>query len=215
MERKKINRLVMLRTLIGFVVAVNMVTPVKADNIKDGSREFIQLMANQAVQSLTIKNIPRVERVKRFRLLFNDRFAVQSIGKFVLGRHWRKASDKEKAEYLKLFEDFMVISYFDRFISYAGETLQFKKTRLDNKTNVTVFSEIKQVDSTNSIHIDWRVGTNGSIYKVLDVIVEGISMSNTLRSDFSSIIRQKDGKVSGLIQELKKKTIALRAGFKS
>ena len=210
-----IKRLGTFGAIIGFLAVVNMVTLVQAKGIEDGSREFIQLMTNEAIQSLTTENISRIERIKRFRLLFNDRFAVRSIGKFVLGRHWRKASDDEKSEYLKLFEDFMIISYFDRFVSYAGVTLQFKNTRIENKTNVTVFSEIRQPDGAKPIHIDWRVGTNGSIFKVLDVVVEGISMSNTLRSDFGSIISRKDGKILGLIQALKKKTIALQAELKN
>ena len=205
----------MFGTLIGFIIVVSIGAPVKADGIKDGSRKFIQLMADQAIKSLTSGEITRVERIKRFRLLFNDRFAVQSIGKFVLGRHWRKCSDDEKIEYLDLFEDFMVISYFDRFVSYAGVTLQFKNTRIENETNVTVFSEIKQPNGAKSIHIDWRVGTNGSIYKILDVVVEGISMSSTLRSDFGSIISQKGGKVLGLIDALKEKIIELKFDLKN
>jgi phospholipid transport system substrate-binding protein len=215
LSKKMIKRLGLVGTLIGFVVVAGMGTLVKADDIKAESRAFIQIMANKAIQSLTANEISRVERIKRFRLLFNDRFAVRSIGKFVLGRHWRKASKDEKIEYLGLFEDFMVISYFDRFISYAGETLQFKNTRIENKSNVTVFSEIKQPNGAKPIHINWRVGNNGSIYKVLDVVVEGISMSNTLRSDFGSIISQKDGKVLGLIEELKKKISSLQADLKN
>jgi phospholipid transport system substrate-binding protein len=209
-----IKRLGLVGTLTSLVVFTNMVTLVKADGIVDGSREFIQLMADQAIKSLTASEITRVERIKRFRLLFNDRFAVRSIGKFVLGRHWRKAKDVEKTEYLGHFEDFMVISYVDRFVSYAGEALKLKNTRVENKTNVTVFSEIQQPDGARPIQINWRVGTNGSVYKVLDVVVEGISMSSTLRSDFSSIISQKGGKLMGLIEELKKKTIALQAELK-
>ena len=118
-SKRMIKRLGLVGTLIGFVVVAGMGTLVKADDIKAGSRAFIQIMANKAIQSLTANEISRVERIKRFRLLFNDRFAVRSIGKFVLGRHWRKASKDERIEYLGLFEDFMVISYFDRFISYA------------------------------------------------------------------------------------------------
>ena len=205
-----IKRLGLAGALIGFVIIVSTSTPVKADGIEEGSREFIQLMADQAIKSLTAEGISRTERINNFRLLFNDRFAVSSIGKFVLGRHWRKASNDEKTMYLKLFEDFMVTSYVDRFVSYAGETLLLKSTRKENKTNVTVFSEIKQPDGAKPIHIHWRVGTNGSVYKVLDVVVEGISMSSTLRSDFGSIISQKGGKVMGLIEELKKKTITLK-----
>jgi phospholipid transport system substrate-binding protein len=210
-----IKRLAIVGSLIGFVVFSSMGTSVKADDIEGGSREFIQRMAKQAIEFLTASEISRAERVKRFRLLFNDRFAVRSIGKFVLGRHWRKANDVEKTEYLDLFEEFMVISYVDRFVSYAGEDLELKNTRIENKTNVTVFSEIKQLDGAKPIRIDWRVGTNGSVYKVLDVVVEGISMSNTLRSDFGSIINQNGGKVMGLIEALKKKIIALQVNLEN
>lgn len=208
------KRLGLIGTLIAFVAVVGMGMPVKADNIEGGSREFIRHMADQAIQSLTADKISRVERTKRFRLLFTDRFAVQAIGKSVLGKYWRKASEDEKSEFQELFEEFMVISYVDRFVSYAGASLQLKNTRRENKTNVTVFSEIKQPDGSKPIRIDWRVGTNGSVYKVWDVVVEGISMSSTLRSDFGSIISQNDGKVLGLIKELKKKTIALQADLK-
>jgi len=42
------------------------------------------------------------------------------------------------------------------------------------------------------------------------VIVEGTSMSNTLRSDFGSIIRQKGGSIAGLISALREKTASLK-----
>lgn len=197
--------------LVGIVISAGFGVSVKADAIEDGSRQFIQVMADQAIQSLRADGLAQAERVKRFRVLFNDNFAVKSIGKFVLGRYWRKANDDEKKEYLSLFEDLMVISYVDRFGSYAGNALKLKNARTENKTTVTVFSEIKRPGGAKPIHIDWRVGTNGTIYKVLDVVVEGASMSSTMRSDFGSIIRQKNGKVSGLIDELKKKNRSLQA----
>ena len=45
----------------------------------------------------------------------------------------------------------------------------------------------------------------------IDVVVKGASMSQTLRSDFGSIIRQKGGRVSGLLEELRVKTASLKA----
>ena len=198
--------------LVGIVLSAGLGVSVKADAIEDRSRQFIQVMADQAIQSLTADSLVQAERVKRFRVLLNDSFAVKSIRKFVLGRFWRKASDGEKKEYLSVFEDLMVISYVDQFVRYAGEGLKLKNARTENRTTVKVFSEIKGSGGAKPINVDWRVGingTNGTIYKVLDVVVEGASVSSTLRSDFCSILRQKNGKVSGLIDVLKKKTLSL------
>ncbi len=206
-----ISKFSVIGAVLGLFLISGLATNANAVGIEDSSREFIQQVADQAIQSLTAKDVSKSERVTRFRVLFNDSFAVKSIGKFVLGRHWRKATDGEKTEYLGLFEDLMVISYVDRFSNYAGEALSLNNARKENERTVTVFSEIKRPGGAKPIRVDWRVGTDGKIYKILDVVVEGTSMSSTLRSDFGSIVRQNNGKVSGLIEELRKKTDSLKA----
>ena len=145
------------------------------------------------------------------RALVNGSFAVRSIGRFVLGPSWRKASKEEQTEYLKLFEDLMVVSYVDRFSRYAGDVLVITRTRAENPRNTTVFTQVKTSSTGKPAKVLWRVGSRGKIMKIVDVIVEGVSMSQTLRSEFSSIVRQKGGKVSGLIEELRKKTKSLKA----
>ncbi len=136
-------------------------------------------------------------------------FNVKTIGKFVLGRYWKKANKQERTEYLGLFEDLMVVSYVDRFARYAGENLKVTRTRSENARDATVFTQISR-PAGQPVRVLWRVRTYDDTMKILDVIVEGASMSQTLRSDFGSIIRQKGGKVSGLIDVLRVKTAALK-----
>jgi len=181
-----------------------------AAQLEDGADKFIRSLAGQAIGSLTDQAASREVRVERFRELFNDRFAVHAIGKFVLGRHWRKATDTERDEYLGLFEDLMVVSYVDRFASYAGESLEVVKTRADNDKTATVFSRIDRPGGAKAVRVAWRVGSTDDTYKILDVVVEGASMSSTLRSDFGSIVRRKGGKVAGLLEELRTKTASLK-----
>jgi phospholipid transport system substrate-binding protein len=105
----------------------------------------------------------------------------------------------------------MVVSYVDRFQRYAGEDLNILKSRAEKGSAATVFTEIARPSGAKPVQVLWRVGARGEIIKILDVIVEGASMSQTLRSDFGSIIRQKGGKVSGLLEELRVKTASLKA----
>lgn len=183
--------------------------------IDAGASKFIQSLAQQAIASLTNTEVARAERVERFRTLFKQSFAVRSIGKFVLGRYWKRASKDERTEYLILFEDLMVVSYVDRFAQYAGEALNVTKARKEKERLATVFSEISRPGGAKPIRVNWRVGSTGKAYKILDVTVEGTSMSTTLRSDFGSIIHQKDGQVLGLIEELRTKTASLREELKN
>jgi len=206
-----VNRRSVARAIAVLAIVFLWFTPAKSSELEEGAEGFIRSLAEQAIQSLTDQSVSHAERVTRFRTMFNENFAVRSIGKFVLGRYWRKASDDEKTEYLALFEDLMVVSYVDRFARYAGETLVIKKSREERKNTATVFTEINRPVGAKPIRVNWLAGTDGKVYKILDVIVEGTSMSTTLRSDFGSIVRQKGGSVAGLIEELKKKTASLKA----
>ena len=200
------------KSLFGGLLAVLVLFggPARA-GIEEGANAFLKALVDQAVKSLTEADTPHPERIKRFRYMFRENFAVRSIGKFVLGRNWRRASDEERKEYMVLFEDLMVVTYFDRFQRYAGEPLKVKKTRVDTESIATVFSEIERPDGAKPIRVDWRVGTNGTIYNLLDVIIERTSMSNTLRSDFGSIVRREGNQIGGLLAVLREKTAALKA----
>jgi phospholipid transport system substrate-binding protein len=57
----------------------------------------------------------------------------------------------------------------------------------------------------SKIPIHWRVRGKGD-YKIVDVLVEGVSMAITQRDEFAAIIQQRDGKVEGLLKALRKKT---------
>ena len=177
---------------------------------ENAARKFVESLADKAIQALTKKEIPRRERIKRFRRLFNENFAVAGIGRWILGRYWRKATARQRGEYLALFEDLMVASYVDRFTEYAGESLTITKTLPAGDGAIIVFSEIVRPAGGPPVRVNWRVGVKDETYKIVDVIVEGTSMSTTLRSDFGSIIRRSGGKVAGLIDELRKKTKSLK-----
>jgi len=201
-----------LAAIAGFAIAVAAHAPnsAGAESLDEGAKTFIRDLAQQAVKALTDGNVPRPERIKRFRDMFNEHFAVRAIGKWILGRHWRKATEDEQAEYLRLFEDLMVVSYVDRFAVYAGDALKINRAIVHNEKTAIVFSEIIQPGSSSRIRVDWRVGRNSTQFKILDVMVEGTSMSQTLRSDFGSTIRNRGGTVAGLLDALREKTAELK-----
>ena len=181
-----------------------------ATDAETRASNFIDALSANAIEALTVAEVPRTERIARFRTLFNDHFAVEAIGKWILGRHWRQATVDEREKYLALFEDLIVVSYVDRFAEYTGEHLNVTRTVVVDSTNVTVYSEIMRPTGGPPVRVDWRVGSLDQTLKIVDVVVEGTSMSATLRSDFGSIIRRNGGGVAGLIAEMREKTQSLR-----
>ena len=182
----------------------------QADDFSSGAVKFIEALAEDAVNSLTAQEIEKQERIKRFRELLKKNFAVKAIGRWVLGRYWRKASKDEKQEYNALFEDLIVATYVNRFEEFSGETLKVIKAINQNGKDAIVKSEIVRPGGQPPVRVDWRVRAPNATYKIVDVIVEGVSMSQTQRSEFSSVIKREGGKVSGLLTALRKKTEVLR-----
>jgi phospholipid transport system substrate-binding protein len=172
----------------------------------DAPSDFITTLGTRAITELADEEISQADREARFRTLLNEHFDVPAIGRFVLGRHWKTASDTERTEFLKLFEDFIVRSYAARFAGYSGETFSVKGSTPGPKSATVVHSKVLR-GSAEPIRLDWRVEPRGDKLVITDVIVEGVSMSVTQRSEFASVIQSSGGKIEGLLEALRNKTI--------
>jgi phospholipid transport system substrate-binding protein len=166
--------------------------------------EFILGLADKAITGLTDFNVPLAERSTRFRVLLNEGFDVQHIGRFVLGRFWRTASEEERTEYLRLFEDFIVHSYAKRFREYAGENLKVMGTRTAGDGEAYVLTDLLR-PSGPPVRVEWRLRRDGSGFKIVDVLIESVSMSITQRDDFSATIQRAGGRVEALLAVLRDK----------
>jgi len=169
------------------------------------AKSFVAEMGNKAFASLSAKGLSRYEHKIRFRALLSNAFDMPQIARFTLGRYWRIASNEEKTEFTDLFVRFFVQAYSNRFKDLGGKKFVVTQSRAISASQSLVLSEII-IPGKPSIKVNWRVTSKGRQYKVVDVVVEGISMSVTQRDEFVSVIRQTGGKVSGLIRALRKKT---------
>ena len=179
--------------------------PGHAASTQEEARQLIESLADKAIAALTVKEVPRKERVKRFRVLLHEHFAVKTIGRWVMGRYWRKATDGERTEFLNLFENLLVSIYVDRFANYAGVTLMITKTATKGDADIIVYSKILRPDGRPLARVDWRVRKRKGEHKVIDVMVEGVSLGQTQRSEVASVIRRNGGKIQSLLDEMRKK----------
>ncbi len=174
-------------------------------DLKSGAKVFIENLAGEALNSLTQSQISVVDRRQRFQDLMHRYFAFNAIAKWVLGRYWRKANADQRKEYLTLFEKLMIITYADRFEKYSGETLAVEKTEIRGKNDALVHSKLQRPNGQSPIAVVWRVRPKGDSFKVVDVLVEGLSMGITQQKEFSSVIRKNNNNIDGLLSELRKR----------
>ena len=191
--------------IIGAIVLFSPLTAkAEASGFHTGAGTFVKALANDAITNLTGNALTDLQRQEKLRGILKSYFDVKSIGKWVLGRHWRKASAAERSEYLGLFEDLIVKTYAVRFKSYSNEKIKLTGTASRGQT--AIVKSVIERGSQQPVRVDWRVTYPDGQYKIFDVVIEGVSMIQTQRSEFSSVIRRNGGRVSGLIATLKNRS---------
>ena len=189
-------------TALLLVAAVAVVAPAGATgDASSGAFTFMQGLGNDAIKELTDRAIPRPEREARFRRLLNNHFDMAAISKFVLGRYYRSISDQQRADFQRLFVDFMVGSYSVSFSEYMGKGLTVTGAAAADGDTILVHSKIDMPSSADA-HVDWRLRLAEGRFAIVDIIVEGVSMEVTQRSQFASMIQDRGG-VDGLIAALR------------
>ena len=173
------------------------------DDASPAALAFIQKLGNDAIKELTDAAIPQAEREARFRRLLVDRFDMAAISKFVLGRYWRSTNEAQRVEFQRLFVDFIVGSYSVRFSEYLGQGLKVTGSSAEDGGTILVHSTI-DMPSSEDILVDWQLRRTDGNLAIVDIIVEGVSMNVTQRSEFASLIQNRGG-VNGLIDALRAK----------
>ena len=176
---------------------------IAGDNVDPS--QFIQSLADRSLMIMGDNDdLIFDEREIRFRKLVIEGFDLEVIARFVVGRHWRTASVTQRAAYLDLFPDYFVRIYSSRFGSFSGETVEIVGTQKSERGDSFVQIRVNSAAVREPLHLSFRVRKVESAYKVIDVMVEGISLLVTQRAEFTSVIAKKgfDGFLAALRDQM-------------
>jgi phospholipid transport system substrate-binding protein len=186
--------------LLAFLMFMPSIAIAEMDPALQGKKaeNFVRDLGNEAITALNATIGNEAARRAEFKRILNSKFDMDTIARFSLGRYWGVATDAEKRDYTRLFRDMVVEVYTQRFSEYNNQTLEVTGNRPAGRKDFIVQSVVR--GTGQPIRVDWRVRNN----KVIDVIVEGVSMSVTQRNDFAAVIQRNGGQVTALIDHLKK-----------
>ncbi|MFC7333521.1 MlaC/ttg2D family ABC transporter substrate-binding protein [Rhodocista pekingensis] len=209
MNRSLVLRTVFVSALAAATVLTGTLTtaalrPAVAQAQAQGAGDFVESLGDRAIAVLADPKVTDAQAVEEFRRLLNENFDVTTIGRFVLGRYWNTASEAQRQEYMKLFERMIVEVYAQRFNQYAGETFEVTGSRADGTKDAIVSSQVLRPNGP-PVKVDWRVRARDGGYRIVDVVVEGVSMSVTQRSEFASVIESNGGNIDALLDALRKR----------
>jgi phospholipid transport system substrate-binding protein len=200
-----------LAATLGLVLCLAVPAPSVAQTTPDAAQTFIQSLASQAISTVAERQISDGERNERFRRLFVASFDLPEISRFVLARYWRTATPEQQAEFIKLFEEMQVLNWTQRFKDYKGENLEVTGSAKDSDRTYSVESVLNHPPAA-PMPVQWhvRAGDDGKL-RVTDIVVEGVSMAITQRSDYNSLLQGNGGKLDQLFSALRTKIDQMRA----
>jgi phospholipid transport system substrate-binding protein len=130
------------------------------------------------------------------------------VARLILGRHWRTADAAEREEYLALFREYALANLASKLHLYRGQSFEVTGARVVSDQDALVTSRILS-NGEPPLQVDWRLrGRDGSPPVTIDLIVEGVSLIVTLRSEFGSVIERQG--FDGLLAELRERITQTR-----
>lgn len=200
----------MNKFLLSLVAALSCVWAFGAQAAVDAAKAeaFVKKVTEDGIENIINANIPQAEKDKRFAKLFNSALDIQFIGQFVLGRYWRTATPEQRQEFIDAYRELNVQTWSKRFDEFKGRNFIFKGTDASNSANQIFVNSTVPMEQGEPAKVVWRVKQTGNEFKIVDIIIENVSLAITARNEYTAFIKQSPDGVAGLIKNLQEKTKA-------
>lgn len=176
--------------------------------------EAMRTTVSQALgvlQDQELKKPERVdERVTRLKKIADSCFDYGEMAKRSLGGQWNKLGERERQEFVDLFTEFFTATYVEKIHSYSDEEVKFLSEWLEGN-----HAEVKSimVGKKTETPLDYRLAMKGGDWKAYDVVVDGISLVQNYRGQFTAILRSSS--YEHLVQILRDKIVQFNVKTKS
>ncbi len=190
-----------MRKVLGAFAAMMLMAsagPAQAGSA-EGAKQFIDTVAKQVLGVLKT-DAPVTDKKRQLVTIFKTKVDIPYVARFVLGQHWRTASSSQQQSYMGAYGPFVLGNYASKLTRYSGQSYALKNARVDGDAYV-VTMQITDGNSAGAL-VDYRLKSAGDSYQLTDIVVEGVSLLATQRSEFNSIVQNKG--LDHLIDQLKK-----------
>ena len=130
--------------------------------------------------------------------------------RLAVGRSWREATDEQKQKLTNEFRRMLVRTYSSAISAYQGQTMKTMPVHMKaGETDVTVHNQYIRPGG-KPVQLDYQMHKTPDGWKIYDIIVEGVSLVLTYRSEFDAVVKQQG--VDGLIKRLAEKNTPPKLG---
>lgn len=208
MRNEWLGRRPLIGLVLGLFLGLLAAVPVAAQPSAEAARELVKTVGEDVLDVLEDDSLSDREKFDRLVGLLEGPIDLDLVGRLILSRHWRAASEREQEEYLELFREYALANVSSKLHFYDGQGFEITGAKPLNEHDVMVTTRITGPEGA-SLNLDWRLRDRDGQLKAIDVIVEGVSLIVSQRSEFASVIER--GGMDGLLSVLRKRIEEARA----
>lgn len=183
MKSIKLFCLVLFSFIVSLSLLVTAYAGVPTDQMKQTIDKVIDILNNKE-----LKKPGKVkERRTALRKAVGEKFDFEEMAKRSLALFWKQRTPEEKKEFVSLYSDLLERSYIKKIENYSDEKIIYTDENVDDGYAIV---KTKIITKRNvDIPIEYRLLKKNNKWEVYDVVIEGVSLVNNYRTQFSKIIR--------------------------
>ena len=188
--------------LIRFIVFIFIITLSLSLKASEASN-WLKKEVDKILIAYQDPNLPNENRFLLIEQTINNNFPGKSIAINIAKQSYKNANEETRKSYIILFKRHLALNIASLMQGYSNQKYELTDSRYDEKNKVNYIDMEVYLD-TGEMIVTWRVLKHKERYFVIDLIISGISLYETKRSEFNSMLKNVDNDLAKLNEELQK-----------
>ncbi|MBU2916383.1 ABC transporter substrate-binding protein [Psychrosphaera sp. F3M07] len=144
----------------------------------------LELISLKQANNLTIQAIQQLVENEVLTSVDEKFFAYK-----VLGKNLAKLSAEQKAEFVKVLKDTLVLNYANSLVNYNNEKIVVVSSSLANSNkNASVSMKLVGKNKTTQLITKWRFSEDQDKWLMYDFVIEGISLLQSKQKELAQVL---------------------------
>lgn len=153
-------------------------------------RDFVRSMADEVIVVLKTPGLDDDAKIGQIETIANRRFHFPTIARLVAARNWRRLEPAQKRQFADEFQKHLSVTYGRNINRFDNQTIEISGDRAEPRGDWTVMTKIVQPGG-DDILVDYRLRPVNGEWRVIDVVVERISLVSNFRSQVQELFSKK------------------------
>ncbi|MBP7001648.1 phospholipid-binding protein MlaC [Amaricoccus sp.] len=175
--------------------------PALADTPTDRATALVQGLSDQLI-ALLRSGRSEAQLYGEFEKLLARYGDIPVVAGSVLGPPWRGATPAQKQAFVAAFQTYLSRKYGKQFRDYQNASIRIVRARDAGKSGVLVETRVDR-PGRDGFTVEWQVSERGGAPKVINLIIEGVSMLTNERAEIGAQYEAAGGNLDKLIASLK------------